>query len=206
LTLVDARHLSDSRYAEHETFQQQMAIADVIVVNKRDLYCEQDQVALKAYLQEHSLSNVKLVFAEHGVIEHSLLEGQETMTPDGTVVELPSSTDDNNQRFNTPIPECGFIKALNHGEGFVSVGWRFSPRFEFDRNKLFAFLSGMNVERLKATFITNDGCFAYNLTKDALAEISFEHFEESRIEIIAGEQNRAWEKGLFDCMCRDTTN
>ena len=42
ITLVDARQLSDSRYSEHETFKQQIAIADVIVGNKQDLYQQSD--------------------------------------------------------------------------------------------------------------------------------------------------------------------
>jgi len=38
ITLVDARQLSDIRYTANETFNQQIAIADVIVGNKQDLY------------------------------------------------------------------------------------------------------------------------------------------------------------------------
>ena len=34
LTLVDARNLQDERYTSHETFRQQLSIADVVVANK----------------------------------------------------------------------------------------------------------------------------------------------------------------------------
>jgi len=34
ITLVDARNLADARYTEHSTFNQQIAIADVVVGNK----------------------------------------------------------------------------------------------------------------------------------------------------------------------------
>lgn len=43
VTLVDARKLSDTRYTEHATFNQQIAIADVIVGNKQDLYQPEHQ-------------------------------------------------------------------------------------------------------------------------------------------------------------------
>jgi G3E family GTPase len=202
VALVDARHLSDSRYVEHEVFQQQLSIADVIVGNKQDLYGEHDRVALKAYLQDHSLSDVKLVFAEQGAIEHSLLGGPKTMAPNIVTDILVPSSEDNHRNFNALIPECGFIKALNQGEGFTSLGWRFSSRFKFNQNKLFSLLSGIDAERLKATFITDSGCVAYNLTRDALTEIPFDHFDESRIEIIAEQLSDEWEASLFDCISR----
>jgi len=200
VTLLDARHLSDRRYREHEVFQQQISIADLIIANKQDLYSDHDEAALKAYLQEPSLNTVKLVFAEQGTIEHSLLDHSKATGSDTSRDVFPPSSDENYGEVSAPIPECGYVKALNQGEGFVSVGWRFSSRYEFDRNKLFVFLSGISVERLKATFITNDGCIAYNLTSDALSEIVSENFDESRIEIIADEQNHDWEAGLFDCV------
>jgi len=199
VTLVDARHLSDSRYAKHETFQQQIAIADIVVGNKQDLYSEEDKAALVAYLGEYSLGDIKLIFTEQGVIEPPLLDGPKIMASENSIdVLMPISEDDHD--FITPIPESGFIKALNHGEGFVSAGWRFSQRFEFDQNNVFAFLSGITAERLKATFITNNGCFAYNLTRDTLTEIPFDQLDESRIEIIAREQNQDWETELFNCV------
>lgn len=198
VTLVDARQLSDSRYAEHETFQQQVAIADVIIGNKQDLYGKDDRAVLEAYLKEHARVDVPVFFTEQGVIEPSLLEGVNAIESGATHYDLsPNKGDMNN--FNEPIPESGFIKALNQGEGFVSVGWRLSPRFIFDRNALFTFLSGVDAERLKATFITNEGCFAYNLTKDAMTEVTIESIDESRIEIIATEINDGWQTALFDC-------
>ncbi|MCZ8499049.1 hypothetical protein O9929_17560 [Vibrio lentus] len=38
ITLVDARKLSDTRYSRHDTFNQQITIADTIVGIKVDLY------------------------------------------------------------------------------------------------------------------------------------------------------------------------
>lgn len=43
ITLVDARKLSDPKYTEHETFNQQITIADTVVGNKRDLYQDEDE-------------------------------------------------------------------------------------------------------------------------------------------------------------------
>ena len=207
ITLVDARHFSDQRYVEHKTFQQQIAIADIIIGNKEDLYTEKDRKALKLYLEERATKTTKPVFTEQGRIDFSLFDSEKNEVPQGapsSLVNNPelSNTEHKAHLFNAPFPDCGYIKAINQGEGFFSVGWRFSSRFEFDRNSLFIFLSGMNVERLKATFLTNEGCFAYNLTKDSFTEMSFDYLDESRIEIITREQGCDWESELFDCLQR----
>ena len=38
LTIVDARKLKQQRYTDHDTFNQQIALADMVVGNKTDLY------------------------------------------------------------------------------------------------------------------------------------------------------------------------
>ncbi len=217
ITLVDARHLSDERYAEHDTFQQQIAIADVIVANKQDLYSESDKAVLRAYLNEHFSAGKTLVFTEQGAIEPSLLTvasgSHNTLTIAG-VDALSKTNQQTYQGFDqaidspveTPLPECGYLKASNKGEGFVSIGWRFSSRFVFDRTRLFAFLSGINAERLKATFITEEGYFAYNYARDTLSENPFEQFDQSRIEIIADQLNDEWEQGLFGCLSNQSSS
>lgn len=221
ITLVDARHLSDERYAEHETFQQQIAIADVIVANKQDLYSENDKAALNAYLNQHFPAGKTLVCTEQGVIEPSLLtaasgsDDTATLTGDEVVSKANQQTYQGLEQakpelvhsgIETPLPECGYLKASNKGEGFVSVGWRFSSRFVFDRTQLFAFLSGIDAERLKATFITEEGCFAYNYARDALTENSFEQFDQSRIEIIADQLSDDWEQALFGCLSNQSSS
>lgn len=75
---------------------------------------------------------------------------------------------------NAPMPECGFIKAINEGEGFRSVGWRFWPDKVFNHRKLFSFLTGLHVDRMKAVSITDAGIFGYNITADALTEIELD--------------------------------
>jgi len=200
LTLVDARHLSKKRYIENEAFQQQIAIADIVVANKQDLYTEKDKAALKTYMDKPPTDGAKLVFTEQGAIEPSLLEGSRAIVQASSALRSISET--NHLHFNTPIPDCGYIKAVNEGEGFVSVGWRFSSRFEFDRTKLFSFLSGVYAERIKATFITDQGCFAYNFTRDTLSESSLEYVDESRVEIIADQLSDEWEQRIFSCLTK----
>ena len=88
----------------------------------------------------------------------------------------------------------------NKGEGFRSVGWRFTPYRVFNRDKLVAFFNKLNVERMKAVFITDSGIFGYNLTPDALTEMPLDDTAESRVEIIASDIDSTWETQILDCL------
>lgn len=196
LTLVDARKLADERYTNHETFNQQLAIADIVLANKRDLYANDDLNSLRAYVKDHCNPDTRVIDTEHGNIDAAILEGDTA-----TVVaahhhhssEIPQLVTD------APIPQEGFLRATNEGENFRSIGWRFSPEIVFEQKKLFHFLSGLTVERMKGVFITDEGVFGYNLTPDTLTEIALDDCLESRIEIIADNLEDAWEKQLLDC-------
>lgn len=201
LTLVDARNLSDERYRSNDTFNQQIAIADIVVGNKLDLYQGSEQETLKAYVQKIGQAHTQIVFCEQGKIDFSLLQG-ETLTNEIRTAhhhhhhhkkETPLACE-------LPIPEIGFIKAVNEGEGFKSVGWRFSPSKTFDNNKLSTFLAGLNAERMKAVMITDEGIMGYNLTADSLTEIELDECFESRIEIIDKHIQDKLESQLIDCL------
>ncbi len=204
ITLVDARKVSDKRYSEHETFQQQIKIADIIIANKQDLYEQCDRDKLQAYINVHCSDNTNLVFTQQGAISQTLLDGTTNAAVHNSVfnaaVQAPSS---NQPSINlTPIPECGYLKATNESNGFKSIGWRFESKISFDKDKLFIFLNGIVCERLKAVFNTEQGAYSYNLTSDALTEIMLENCDESRIEIIATDINEQLEDQLLDCIIR----
>ncbi len=207
LTLVDARKLADKRYTDHATFNQQIAIADIVVGNKQDLYGPGDKIRLESYVKDHikdsGAPNAEVVFTARGILEPALLIGKTTVTRHKHCDKHHDAHQDKAQPINlseAPIPECGYIKAVNQGEGFESIGWRFDAGKQFDRGGLFGFLSGLSVERMKAVFITKQGIFGYNLTNDALTEIALDDCPESRIEIIATQINEEWEAQLLACI------
>ena len=200
ITLVDARKLSDRRYTEHHTFNEQIAIADIIVGNKQDLYQADEQSTLQAYIDQHGAFGAQVMFTQHSDISTIDLSGKTKALSEKH--HHHHHTDENQpQLSDITIPEYGYIKALNQGEGFYSIGWRFSDDRVFDYEKLCSFLNTINAERMKATFITNKGAFSYNLTSDALIENKIiNHSTESRIEIIDTQINNDWEKSLMECI------
>jgi G3E family GTPase len=200
ITLVDARNLTDPRYTDNATFNQQIAIADVIVGNKDDLYQHQDRVQLEDYVKSKSQSEPKIVFTEQGQLSLDLLEGV-TAASVGARHSHAHAVGSEQLSFATmPLPESGFIKAVNKAEGFHSIGWRFDSSKVFNRQALFVFLSGVEAIRVKAVFITQSGVFGYNITSDALTEVEMDDCFESRIDIIASDIDSQWEAQLFACL------
>lgn len=199
LTLVDARKLSDSRYTEHETFNQQIAIADVVIGNKQDLYTPNDKANLETYVKTQNANNAQILFTEQGIIDIACLQGASQFTVNHHAHHHHAHVD-TTQLNDMPIPSSGYLHVINQGEGFISMGWRFVSNKVFKRSKLLAFFHILDVERMKAVFITEQGMFSYNLTKDGLTETALHHCVESRIEIIAVQAHENWEKQLLACV------
>jgi G3E family GTPase len=198
LTLVDARKLTDPRYTEHETFNQQITIGDIVIGNKLDLYKDEDKARLDDYVKKIGQSHAEVIFVQHGEIPFVLLEGKTKS------YQKPEHShhhhDSQPLASELPIPEQGFLFAQNEGEGFQSAGWRFSPDKVFNYQKLFSLLTGLCAERMKAVFITNAGVYGYNLTSDALTEIQLDDCLESRIEVISDEVDKSLETQLLACL------
>jgi len=198
ITLVDARQLADSRYTEHTIFNQQIEIADVIVGSKLDLYQQPDKEALITYLQDQPFTPKETVFIEHGQLPLKLLSGT-------TRYKVIAKQHQHNQQSppatdKVDFPKSGFIRAMNEGEGFVSIGWRFAPEKVFDRMKLHAFLTDIEVTRVKAVFITSQGIYGYNTANDGAVEVTLDECNESRIEIICTQIDENWQQALLNCI------
>ena len=58
LTIVDARKLKQQRYTDHDTFNQQIALADMVVGNKTDLYESKDKARLSDYVKQYAQPDI----------------------------------------------------------------------------------------------------------------------------------------------------
>lgn len=201
ITLVDARNLKDTRYTEHVIFNQQIDIADIVVGSKSDLYQTEDQQKLIDYvnkqpsIHEQSPADKSTVFIEHGKLPYHLLAGNTQYQRRSKLCHHnhPASNDKNLE----PLPESGFVVAINQGEGFESIGWRINHDKIFDYTKLNAFLASLNISRLKAVFNTSEGAYGYNIVDDNISEVKLTELDESRIEIICQQVNDDWQQQLL---------
>lgn len=216
LTLVDARNLADNRYTAHNIFNQQIEIADCIVGSKSDAYSESDKRKLMEYIRERK-GDCPVIFAANGAIDIALLNRVNVSdTPRArqsfvfvgdktpSVIKMPQNRASPAVNDDEPIPDCGYLKKVNAGDGYVSIGWRIAANKVFDRQKLSAWFKQIKAERIKAVVITSDGIFGYNASGEDLNEVTLDDCLESRIEIISLESDRrdgvSFEGELLQCV------
>lgn len=197
ITLVDARKLSDPRYTSNDTFNQQIAIADLVVGNKQDLYQPADREQLTAYVANTTRPGTPIEYATHGALKLRWLEGPALAD---AVAGRPRFSQPSPTAATSPLIADSATNTPKQIEGYDSIGSCFDADQVFNYDKLLAFLTGLEAERMKAVFITNRGVFGYNLTQDGLTEIELDEADESRFEIIASEVDARWEEQLLACL------
>ena len=200
VAVVDAQMMSSGTNTQHPNFDQHLAIADLIVANKSDLCEPANYDLLQDYVRETLGSRAKIIASTYGNVDISQLEG----TTDWNATDVPERQAAREASASLPeeqpLPECGFLRAQNTGEGFESMGWRIHPEMIFSYRTLFEFLRRLNVDRMKAIFITEQGIFAYNMVGGVLQELPIDDCMESRVEIIAESIDATWEDRLMDCL------
>jgi len=206
LTMVDARKVSDTRYTEHNTFKQQFQIADMIIANKSDLYDDEDLANLQQYLHYLKLDDVPLNTATQGRIDSKWLTtinrskvGKRKRHETHLSHSLETSV---LMQGRIDFPTEGFIRKDNAQDGYKSSGWVFESRFIFDRAKLLALFTGLEVDRLKAIFITQQGVISFNQVDGVLSYSNAKETMDSRIEVI-GQKESTWillEGSLLKCV------
>ncbi len=179
ITVVDARKLNNPSCNNNATFVQQLAMADVVIANKQDLYQQNDHTNIEATLKRYSASTTDLIFTSEGALNRSVLEGS------SNIDELHVSNVTNQ---------------LDSQDTFNTQGWRFDAGKVFNHDRLVTVLASIKVERMKAVFITNKGIFGYNLTPDSLTEIALDDSLDSKIEIISDQTINDLEPQLLSCL------
>ena len=194
VTLVDPRKLSDSRYTEHQTFNDQIAVADVLIGNKRDACRAEDLDFWTKWVETLAPPKQQVAFAEQGVFplewldlprlaavgaapaEHQSVKGQQsTLSPRNNVVN-PKVT----------LPEGQeLVRRENASADGYSCGWLISPDWIFHFNQLFGWLSGLDCWRAKAIMRTQEGVYIFNAENGVLSVNAYQgDVADSRLEII----------------------
>ncbi len=214
VTLVDARKLSDTRYTEHQTFIDQVAIADIVVGSKADLYEAGDAQRLMDFVQTLGVKPTQVLLAEQGSLELDVVVGDTIHVvkltqplrhehADHRHSDTYHSNPHSTSSQDSPVLETGYACSVNEGEGFSSIGWRFSPTYVFRREQILNWINHVtmskNIERIKAVIKTSEGYFAYNVTGDSFSETEFDDCAESRIEIITTAIDDCWQDQIIAC-------
>lgn len=199
LTLVDARKLQDPRYTTHDTFLQQLDVADHIIASKSDLYADGDLQALKEFATVRGVAAAgSIIPCAHGELDPALLDNA-SLRPSPTAPAPTTTAVQPMFTMNSPLsgsgdsalpgavvefPEEGYLTFENEGDGYRSDGWVFPPTVIFSYRRLRHLLDSVNAVRVKAVLITDDGIIGYNRAEELTSELFLEETSDSRIEII----------------------
>ena len=74
VTLMDARHLGSLRHREHPNWRDQIALADILVANKLDLYSEAEREALRDFVADMPSPRPPVVETVEGRMERPWLD------------------------------------------------------------------------------------------------------------------------------------
>lgn len=195
ITLVDPRKLSDLRYADNANFKDQIAVADVLVANKKDLCSVEDLSAFdnlvasfttpKAAAFAVTQGQLELPWLDYARASHALVHPQHHTT-------VRNRLNPQRELYNAAIqlPEGQeFLRRENQGQGYYSCGWLFQPKLQFDFNGMFGWMTGLDVARAKAVMNTDQGIYRFNaengvLSVSELIIANVEDILDSRIELI----------------------
>lgn len=197
ITLIDPRKLSDSRYTENANFQDQIAVADVLVANKTDVCGDEERRAFDTLLASFEAPKQASFWVEQGQLEAAWLD---LPRADHALKNPQHHHNNRNNRLNPQrelynaavrLPEGErFVRRENAANGFYSCGWLFQPELQFNFNQLFGWLSGADFLRAKAVIHTNEGVYMFNaeagvLSVNQVPVQSPAEILDSRIELIS---------------------
>jgi len=203
LCLVDARKIEDERYRDHDIFNQQLAVADIILATKSDLYTPHHYGNLISFLEQKQTAmvfNQKVMLQMNMDLSQSrgvsaelldLLDRKAPLPAPITSVKPSILRPQAHDVFSlepsvvdSEFDEVGLIKKLNKGDDFYSCGWIFAPCYEFLFDEVISLIKSLDVIRLKAVLITDEGIAGLNLIDGEFNVIELDDVMDSRIEII----------------------
>ena len=193
LTLVDPRKLTDERYTTNANFQDQLAVADVIVANKTDCCDAQDRENFNQLLHSFEPPKQLSAWVEQGAIEPEWLDLPRIPRPlKNPQAHRKNALSPQREFYNSAIQlpqDKDFIRRDNQGQGYYSCGWLFRPDWQFNFNLLFLLMTGLSVVRAKAVMNTDQGVHVFNSENGVLSVNQLDQslagdILDSRIELI----------------------
>ncbi len=164
LCLVDAREFSPARLRDSSLYANPLQLADVLILNKADLACEQQLKAVEDWAERLYPPKQAIVRAIHGNIDAALLQGGHSTR------------------------ECGtpFHRAEDTRQHSLSL--RFPPERVFSRPKLRRLLDNLRLSpgvlRIKAILRTGKEWTLANVTPDSVELSPISYRRDSRVELI----------------------
>ena len=197
LCLLDPVKLKNKRYTKHETFIDQIQLADVLVANKVDLA---DAMSIDLF---NDLA--KRFFPAKAVIAKTV-QGKLNIE----WLKLPADPQrqtrfpDSHRHASDTHPKQSAISGqaqFNAADGYQSCGWFFTEQQRFDYDRFRALLGQLAIERCKGLIATDRGWFIVNANSDQISLTPVDEQASSRLEMIAEKADwKIIENRLNECL------
>ncbi len=181
ITMIDARHLDDSRYYTHEIYRQQLAVADLLVANKTDLYPAEQLQRLNQSLLDHNLLDVPVVTSCQAELKPEWLAQPARFNQTRWQRELEYLFVDSHTE---QLAVGGYLRKQRQQADFHTAGWRFERTVSFGLQQFIQWVQDLEVLRLKALINTDQGGHLIQRVEQELSVESVLDPHESRIEMI----------------------
>jgi G3E family GTPase len=169
ICLLDPEKLKSTRYTNHESFVDQIALSDVLVANKTDLA---DKAAIQLFQR----------WAERSTPQKTVV----TQTINGQL-DIAWLDATRNPRRHAWFPEAHQKASILETkiDHYQSFGQIFPLQSRFNYKRLHNKLRHLKAERIKGVFFTDKGWIIVNCVDGVLDSIPCSASTHSRIEIIA---------------------
>jgi G3E family GTPase len=183
ICLVDPRKLSDSRHTTHETFVDQIALADVLVANKMDLADKAAAQLFDRWADGSSPRKTVVAQTVQGQVDVAWLDlarnpERQACFPHAHQAGSIHQSDESTLTHKGPL-------RFNAADGYRSFGYVFPEPSCFDYAHTAQVLKQPGAERIKAVLATNKGWFIFNAADGEMTIVQSKPLENSKIEIIA---------------------
>jgi G3E family GTPase len=169
---------------ENPVFREQVAMADVLVLNKLDRASADTVESFQRWANGLEPPKLLIAATRSGRLERDWLDLGGSRAGLGLADESP-------MEFRVPVaaPEPGRPRRFASPGDPRSCGWIFSPADRFDRDRLIAFLGRLSgTDRLKGVFLVADGGIAVNRVGDTTTVTSTDFDRDSRVQVFARER------------------
>ncbi|QDQ26882.1 GTP-binding protein [Chitinimonas arctica] len=215
ITLVDPRHLDDSRYTSHEIWRDQLSLADVLVANKCDRADAAQIDRFQALAAAMFPPKLAVTTGCQGEFDPALLDATSNgvgMTSKYVARVPPSLSARSGTRTRMPTalhagPTVQYRD--NHGDGQTSRGWLWDASQRFSAERLATLFQSLHdhtafglpaVQRAKGVFHTDHGWLLFNWVAGEASASEIAWRRDCRAELIVASRQADWatfEAALF---------